>query len=115
MYGRSLFALAVAGAITGQCYAAPTILIGKDPRNTVPGTVAYGVFVDNQGLDWTVAAMKVDLTSGSVHNHGTLNFDTPLPAVWPIVPEIEWDTWFGVPDDPTSGIAGARATSAAGR
>ena len=98
--GLGLLTSGQASASTG-----PDVWIGSNPANTVPGTTAYGIHLDHNGNDWTVAALKLDLTSGSVHN-GTPDSDKPQQALWTFVPELEFDTWFGIPGDGTNGIAG---------
>ncbi len=93
--------------VTGQAMAAvgPDVWVGSNPANTVPGTTAYGIHLDHNGIDWTVAAFKLDLTSGSVYN-GTPDSDLPQQALWTFVPELAYDTWFGIPGNGTNGIAG---------
>lgn len=102
--GAPLVAVCV---FTGSLTAAtgPDIWVGIDPDNIVPGTTAYGIHLDHNGNDWTVAALKLDLTSGSVYN-SVPNGDKPQSTFWPVIPELEYDTWFGIPGDGTNGIAG---------
>lgn len=91
--------------LTAPCLAVPPVILGRDTRNTIPGTIAYGILADGNGLDWASAALVVDLTAGSVYNSG-LQQGRPQAAYWPIFPELEWDTWFGVPGDSTNVIPG---------
>ncbi|MEZ6193805.1 MAG: hypothetical protein R3C45_21385 [Phycisphaerales bacterium] len=59
--------LTLSGLMYGSASAA-TSLIGVDPRNTIPGTVAIGILADGEGIDWTGGVLRIDLTSGSIHN-----------------------------------------------
>jgi hypothetical protein len=80
--------------------------VGLDPRNTIPGTVATGFIADGQGVDWTAAVLKIDLTRGSVYNAPAFDSDTQQSAFWGFVPDLQWDSYVGIPGDGTAGIAG---------
>ncbi len=85
---------------------AVTAFFGYDPRNTIPGIVANGIVVDGEGVDWTAAALKIDLFSGSVYNDPSFDSDSPQEAFWGVFPALQWDSYVGIPGDVVSGIAG---------
>ncbi|GAB4193406.1 MAG: hypothetical protein Kow00105_07560 [Phycisphaeraceae bacterium] len=96
--------LAVICGIATQAPAA-TVGVYRDIRNTVPGVTSMIIVPDGEGVDWTGAVFKLDLISGSVYN-GAPDSNLPQEGFWGVFPELEWDTWFGVPGDATNGIAG---------
>lgn len=87
-----------------------------DIGNIVPDTVANALYVDGQGHDWTGTALRIDLTAGSAYQS---TFETPgggapASAFFPFIPEVEFDTYFGIVDDATGGIAGGAGDLGAG-
>jgi len=105
MLNRSLIFAAALSASAGTCFAAQVYVV-QDLGNTIPGTRSFSIMADGEGLDWNVAAMKLDLTAGSVYNDPDFDALVPQDGFWPTFPDLEWDTWFGVPGDATNGIAG---------
>ncbi len=78
-----------------------------DPHNTIPGVVANKLIANGNGADWLSAALLLELDSGYVYNDPTLNSNQPQQNVWSIFPDLEFDSWVGIPGDGTSSILGA--------
>jgi hypothetical protein len=105
--GLYLLALCLASAPRASAAIADIVV---DPANTIPGTVANLLQADGHGVDWMWDELRVELTGGSVYN--TPAFDSAITqptAFWSLVPELQWDTAVGIPDDGTSGIPGGCA------
>ncbi len=93
------------GLGTGSCLAgSSTFFVQAD--NTIPNTVANAFYVDGQGDDWTGAVLRIDLTSGSVYQNASGGNAAPSSAFIGFVPELKFDTYVGIIDDPSAGIAG---------
>jgi len=65
-----------------------------DHSNTIPGTSAFSLIADGQGLDWTAAVLVIDLATGSIHN-GAPDSMRPQDGFWGFFPDLQWDTWVG--------------------
>ncbi|GAB4194441.1 MAG: hypothetical protein Kow00105_08650 [Phycisphaeraceae bacterium] len=96
---------AIAAGFMATSAHAATFSITQDANNTVAGVTANRIDADGQGVDWTAIALKVDLTAGSVYN-GAPDSNLPQDGFWAFFPDLEFDTWFGVPGDGTNGVAG---------
>ena len=77
-----------------------------DTDNIVPNTIAYALFADGEGDDWTGAVLRGDLTSGTAYQNVSGGDSAPSSAFIGFVPELEFDTYVGIIDDSTAGIAG---------
>lgn len=85
---------------------AATSKIEVDDTVTVPDVVANKLIADGEGDDWIGAVLRVDLTAGSVYNApGTDpgNLGPWLGWPWPLP---EGDTYVGIVNDGSAGIAG---------
>ena len=51
-------------------------------------------------MGWQKNVLRVNLTAGSVYNDPAFDSQQPQSNFWSIVPELEWDSWVGVPGDP---------------
>ncbi len=72
----------------------------------LPGFTAYGIFWDGGGTqDWTSAAINIELTSGTFYQHPLGGDGPPSTGLISIIPEIEFDTYFGVIDDVSINVA----------
>ncbi len=100
-----IMAAAVLGITTGSASAA-TSAWSVTGDNIVPNTVANVLTADGEGDDWTGAVLRIDLTSGSVYQNGSGGNAAPSSAFIGFVPELEFDTYVGIIDDATAGIAG---------
>jgi hypothetical protein len=80
--------------------------VSVDASNTIPNIVANSIIADGGGIDWTSISVLVELTAGHIYN-GVPDGNTPQSAFWnvPGFEQLEWDTWFGIPGDPTNGIS----------
>ncbi len=77
-----------------------------DGTNPIPGTVAHALFADGEGDDWTGAVLKIDLSSGSIYNDPAFDSDAIQPALWGFIPLVRWDSYVGIANDGSAGIAG---------
>ncbi len=77
-------------------------------QTVVPGVVTHAIMWDGGGTqDWTSAAMVIDLTSGSAYQTDGAGADGPPSSfVIGLVPAVEFDTYVGIIDDGSAGIAG---------
>ena len=109
MLKKSLLITTLCAASANLC-AAATVEVSVDTNNTIHSVVANSIIADGEGIDWTGGVIRVDLTSGFVHNGAPDSFG-PQAAFWavPGFEQLEWDSWFGVPFDGTNGVAGATA------
>jgi len=78
-----------------------------DTNNTVPGVVANQLVVNGNGADWLSAAVLVNLTTGSVYNDPTFDALGPQQPFWGAFPDLEFDSWVGIPGDTTGSIVGS--------
>ncbi len=90
----------------GTAFGATGGILNIDTENTIAGTAACKILVDGQGVDWTGAVLKIDLTAGSVYNDAGFDSDTTQAALWGFVPQLRWDSAVGIANDGTAGIAG---------
>ncbi len=77
-------------------------------QSLVPGFYANAIIWDGHGTeDWTSAALRIDLTHGSVYQTPGAGADGPPTSfVIGLVPEVEYDTYVGIVDGVGNGIAG---------
>jgi PEP-CTERM motif len=95
-----------AGFATSSAMAASSAW-SIDASNIVAGTVANALTADGAGDDWTGAVLKIDLTAGSVYNDAGFGADgPPTSAFIGLVPALAFDSYVGIIDDATAGIAG---------
>ena len=78
-----------------------------DHNNTIPGTVANKLIANGNGADWITAAVLMNLSTGSVYNDPSFDADVPQQNFWSTFPDLEFDSWVGVPGDSTTSILGA--------
>lgn len=103
----SALTIAAVAALMATPASAVTSTWSVNPSNIVPDTVANALIADGQGVDWTGAVLRIDLTAGSVYHHPVLNSDSAPPsAFFGILPDLAFDTFVGIIDDGTAGIAG---------
>ena len=97
----------VAAGFFASSAMAATSAWSIDGTNIVAGTVANALTADGQGDDWTGAVLKIDLTAGSVYNDAGFGADgPPTSAFIGLVPALAFDSYVGIIDDATAGIAG---------
>lgn len=97
---KKSFAAAVlaCGCLTAPAIAAPHSYFVINPNNTIPGTVAFQLFADGEGLDWSSAGLIVELTQGTVFNvpAGEGGGDkAPTPFLIGFNPDLLFDTYVG--------------------
>ncbi len=102
---RTMITAVTLGVFTNACLAVD-ISIVPDPNNPIPGTKAFSIMVDATGDEWTGGVLKLDLSAGSVYNDPSFDSNLPQSSFWGPFPELEWDTWFGIPGDGSTTIAG---------
>jgi len=105
---RPLFVYAIAVGLFHMAIAsaAPSVGVDVNSDNTIPNIVANSIFADGGGIDWTGAALALDLNTGSVYNATQADSAGSQEAFWQFVPELEFDSWVGIPGDGAAGIAG---------
>ncbi len=103
-----LICVLVCAAVIGGSPAA-SYGFSVDNNNTVPGVVANKYLVDGGGADWLTAALLLNLSAGSVYNDPLFNGNLPQENSWGSLPDLEFDTWVGVPGDGTNSILGSAA------
>tara|TARA_R110002111_G_scaffold95747_1_gene147880 strand:+ start:266 stop:856 length:591 start_codon:yes stop_codon:yes gene_type:complete len=96
----------IAAGFVASSASAATSAWSVNGSNIVPNTVANSLNVDGEGDDWTGAVLRVDLTSGSFYQNGSGGNAAPSSAFIGFVPELEFDTYVGIIDDSSAGIAG---------
>ena len=97
---------AILGFFVGSAQAVTTTPIFVNPANTVLGVVANTIQIEGHLPGWFAGILLVELSAGSVYNAPVFDSDFVQDAFWPLVPELEFDTWFGIPGDGSGGIAG---------
>jgi hypothetical protein len=75
-------------------------------NNTVPGVVANSLIATGNGADWNSAEILMVLSAGSVYNDPTFDSLTPQKTFWGVFPDLEFDSWVGIPGDTTTSILG---------
>lgn len=106
MFKRFLLIASIWVCFVSSALAVPTGSIFVNPDNTIPGVVANTIQADGQGVDWLSASIKIDLFGGSVYNDPFFDSNLVQQNLWVFVPEVEFDTWFGIPGDVTNAIPG---------
>lgn len=86
--------------------AAPNVSVSVNPANTVPGVVANSIFTDGDGIDWTGAGFYLELDQGQVYNAPDFDSAAVQSGFWPFLPELEFDSWVGIPNGNSLGING---------
>jgi hypothetical protein len=99
-------AAAVGLSLVTPTRADPAVSVAINPANTIPNVVANSIFADGGGIDVTAAALFVQLDQGTVYNAPQFDQDFQQQAFWGLVPELEFDSWLGIPGENTGGIAG---------
>lgn len=103
------------GSLTARVAIGACILLGfhtmadafvVNPNNTVPGVVANSLIATGNGADWNSAEILLELTAGSVYNDPTFDSLTPQKTFWGVFPDLEFDSWVGIPGDTTTSILG---------
>ena len=93
--------------LAAPAIAAPNVSVAVNPANTIPNVVANSVFADGDGIDWTAAALFVELDQGSVYNATPTDLATaPSNQLLNFIPELEFDSWVGIVDDGSVALAG---------
>ncbi len=96
MFKQCLLGLIVLEFIASSTHAAPGAQWDVDTANTIPNVIANRLTADGEGIDWTVSQLRVDLSQGLVHN-GAPDSAGPQDGFWGFFPELEWDTYVGIP------------------
>lgn len=96
----------IAAGFVASSASAATSAWSVNGSNIVPNTVANTLTVDGEGDDWTGAVLKIDLTAGTAYQNGSGGDAAPSSAFIGFVPELEFDTYVGIIDDSSAGIAG---------
>ncbi len=102
----SLFVWVLIAAVSVLILPGSAWAFEVNPANTVPGVVANSLIVDGAGGDWNVAELLLELDTGSVYNDPDFNAFLPQQNFWPSRPDLEFDSWVGVPGDFTNSIQG---------
>ncbi len=90
----------------GQASVNANITLITVTNPDVPAGFVANEIVWTGPSDWTSAGIVIDLSIGSVYNHPNGSIAAPIPALFGPFPELEFDTYFGIIDDSTGGIAG---------
>ncbi len=77
-----------------------------NPNNTVPGVVANSLIARGNGADWQTGEILMILTQGTVYNDPNFDSQLPQPNFWNAFPDLEFDSWVGIPGDTTTSILG---------
>ncbi len=93
----SVSAIGLVLSLVAQVSATPSVGVAVDTANPLPNVIANRLIADGGGVDWTAAAMVLDLDQGSVYNHPTVDSMRPQDFFWSIpgFEILEWDTWVG--------------------
>ncbi len=102
----SLLARGVIGTCALLCTQAAVNAFVVNPANTVPGVVANSLIATGNGADWQAGEILMILTAGSVYNDSTFDSLTPQQNFWGVFPDLEFDSWVGIPGDSTTSILG---------
>ncbi len=102
------FVLPVIAAGLASSTAFGAVTVEQVNQAVVPNIVANAIMWDGGGsVDWTSAALVVDLTSGSAYQTPDAGADGPPSAfIIGIVPAAEFDTYVGIIGGDGNGIAG---------
>jgi hypothetical protein len=95
------------GVLTSFAGIAPVCAFEVNPTNTVPGVVANSLIANGDGGDWNSAELLIQLTAGEVYNDPTFDSMTPQQIFWGTIPDLEFDSWVGIPGDNTGSIFGS--------
>lgn len=101
-----LGARAFVGALVGFAATQSVHAFEVNPDNTIPNTVANSLVVSADGADWNSAVLLVELVSGSIYNAPEFNSIQPQQNLWTFVPELEFDSWVGIPGDGSGAVLG---------
>lgn len=116
MFRVRLLAIAAVGsfAFTARVSAVPSVGVDVNSDNVIPSVVANAIYADGGGIDWTGAALTIDLTSGSTYQNEFGSDTPPIEGFFDLFPELEFDTYVGIIGDGTAGIAGGAGTLSGG-
>ncbi len=103
--------LSSATALAAQADTAVSVFV--DPTNPIPNVIANTIQADGGGIDWTAAALVVELDQGAVYNDPVIDGMLPQDGFWGISPELQWDTWVGTVPSAANG-ANDQGTLSAG-
>jgi hypothetical protein len=92
------------GVLTCLTVAVPAWAFEVNPANTIPNVVANSLIVNGDGGDWNVAEVLLELDAGSVYNDPDFDSLQPQQLFWGTFPDLEFDSWVGIPGDPTNAI-----------
>jgi hypothetical protein len=103
--------LAIGALCSAVAWLTPVATYGFEvnPNNTVPGVVANSLIANGNGADWQLAQLLMELTEGSVYNDPDFDDMTPQQHFWGTFPDLEFDTWVGIPGDSSASINGGAA------
>lgn len=102
----SLFARMVIGAWAVFVAQSAGHAFVVNHANTVPGVVANSLIATGNGADWQTGEILMVLTAGSVYNDPSFDQLTPQQNFWGTFPDLEFDSWVGIPGDSTNSILG---------
>lgn len=94
--------------------AAPSVGVDVNSDNTIPNVVANAIYADGGGIDWTGAALTIDLTGGSTYQHELGGDTAPSQVFVDTFPELAFDTYLGIIGGSPGGIAGGAGTLGGG-
>ena len=97
---------ALLAGVLGFVGASPAHAFVINPANTIPNTVANSLIVNGDGGDWNSAVMLVELTQGSIYSAPEFDSLQPQQNLWTFVPELEFDSWVGIPGDGSVAVFG---------
>lgn len=81
-------------------------VVPVDNRSLLPGYLSYDLMMTTPASDWTTGAILLNLSSGTIYQ-ADLGTDTPVPSdLFNLLPELEFDTYVGVPGGHIAGGAG---------
>ena len=95
----------VAAAALGVADHAHAFEINHD--NTVLGVVANSLIANANGNDWLSAVLLMELTEGSIYNDPLLDDIRPQQHLWTNFPDLEFDSWVGIPGDASLAVFGS--------
>jgi len=82
-----------------------SIIIETQPV-VLPGHTAYGIFWDGGGTqDWESAGIVINLSQGSFYQDTFGGDGPPSSPLIALFPTVEFDTYFGIIDDSSTGVA----------
>lgn len=81
-------------------------IVPVDNRSVLSGYLSYDLMMTTPASDWTSGAILLNLASGSIYQSAQ-GEGTPMPsAFYDVLPDLEFDTYVGVPGGSIIGGAG---------